>query len=122
MAVILVVDDEKEVVDMLQEFLLIKGYTVYTAVNGREALDLVKKVRPHIVLLDIIMPEMDGITVLKEIKKIDPAIGVVMATAVKDEALGKSAIDMGAYDYVVKPFDLNYLENVLLVKMVEMMG
>ncbi len=122
MAVILVVDDEKEVVDMLQEFLLAKGYTVHTARNGREALDLVKKVRPHIVLLDIIMPEMDGITVLKEIKKIDPAIGVVMATAVKDEALGKGAMDMGAYDYVVKPFDLNYLENVLLVKMVEMVG
>jgi DNA-binding NtrC family response regulator len=122
MARILVVDDEKEVVDLLQEFLSGKGYTVYTAQNGREAMAMVKEVRPHIVLLDIIMPEMDGIATLKEIKKLDPVIGVVMATAVQDEHLAKSAMAMGAYDYVVKPFDLYYLENVLMVKMADLLG
>jgi len=122
MATILVVDDEKEVTELLEEFLSDKGYTVYTAQNGRMAVEITKKIRPHIVLLDIMMPEMDGITTLKELKKIDPAIGVVMATAVKDEELAKSTMAMGAYDYVVKPFNLDYLENVLLTKMVDILG
>lgn len=120
-ATVLIVDDEQEIIDMLREFLSAKGYTVHTARNGREALAIVKKVHPHIVLLDIIMPEMDGITVLKEIKKIDSAVSIVMATAVKDADLARSAMSMGAYDYVVKPFDLHYLENVLFVKMVDIL-
>ncbi len=119
---ILVVDDEVEVLGMLEAFLSAKGYTVHTAQSGRGALELVKEVRPHIVLLDIMMPEMSGIEVLKKIKAMDPAIGVVMATAIKDEELAKKTMELGAYDYIVKPFNLNYLENVLLVKMADILG
>jgi two-component system response regulator AtoC len=122
MARILVVDDEVEVLDMLKVFLSAKGYTVHTAQSGRAALELVKQVRPHIVLLDIIMPEMSGIDVLKKIKTMDPTIGVVMATAIKDEDLAKKAMKLGAYDYIAKPFDLDYLENVLMVKMADILG
>lgn len=119
---ILVVDDEEEVLNTLTKFLTIKGYDVYTAEDGLKAIEKVKEVRPHIVLLDIIMPGMGGIDALKEIKKIDPGVGVIMATAVTDEELAKRTIQLGAYDYITKPFDLNYIETVVLVKIIQMIG
>ena len=81
---ILVVDDEVEACNALEEFLKVKGYDVWTAYNGQSALEKVKEVRPHIVLLDMIMPGMGGMEVLQEIKKLDPAIGVIMVTVVTD--------------------------------------
>ena len=121
---ILVVDDEIEVCNSLKRFLSIKGkgYEVDTANSGKEAVRKVKENRPHIVLLDIIMPGMSGIDTLKEIKKIDPNIGVIMATAVADEEIAKRALQLGAYDYILKPFDLNYLETVLMVKIIDVIG
>ena len=68
---ILVVDDELEVCNALREFLSLKGYEVHTAQDGVTAISQVKEVKPHIVLLDMIMPGMGGIDVLKEIKRID---------------------------------------------------
>ena len=122
MARILVVDDEVEVCNILKKFLVSKGYEVYTALDGETAVSKTKEVRPHIVLLDIIMPGMNGIDTLKEIKKVDPAVGVIMVTAVVDEELAKRAFELGAYEYITKPLDLNYLENVLMVKMVDLLG
>lgn len=119
---ILVVDDEEEVLNTLKEFLTVKGYEVHTARDGLEAIEKMKEVRPHVVFLDIIMPGMGGIDALKEIKKIDPLVGVIMATAVTDEELGKRTLQLGAYDYITKPFDLNYIETVVLVKIIQIMG
>lgn len=117
---ILVVDDEKDICALLKEFLDLKGYDTYTAFDGKTALKMFKEIRPDVVLLDIVMPGMTGIEVLKEIKKRSPSTAVVMATAVTDEETAKRALEQGAYDYVVKPFDLNYLETVLMVKMAEL--
>lgn len=119
---ILVVDDEVEVCNVLKEFLSSKDYEVYTALDGPTAISKVKEVRPHIVLLDIIMPGVGGIDALKEIKKVDPRVGVVMVTAVTDQELAKRAIELGAYDYITKPMDLNYLETVLMVKIIDLLG
>ncbi len=118
MGKILVVDDEIEVVRLLKDFLTSKDYEVYTALNGAEALALVKEVKPDIVLLDIIMPGMGGIDTLKEIKKIDPTTAVIMVTAVIDEELAKRAVNLGAFDYITKPINIDYLETCVLVKMV----
>lgn len=117
---VLVVDDEKDVCDLLKEFLDFKGYDTYTAFDGGTALKMVEEIRPDVLLLDIVMPGMSGIEVLKEIKKRDFSTAVVMATAVADEEIAKRTLQLGAYDYVIKPFDLNYLETVLLVKMAEL--
>ena len=68
------------------------------------------------------MPGMGGIAALKEIKQIDPAIGVIMATAVYDEETARETIDAGAYDYVTKPFDFQYLETTVLIKLMKMLG
>jgi len=119
---ILVVDDEIHACDVLEKFFNLKGYEVYTAQDGQAAINKVKEFRPHIVLLDIMMPGMGGIDVLKEIKKIDPAAGVIMVTAVADEELAKRALELGAYDYITKPVNLNYLETVVIVKIVDFLG
>ncbi len=120
MARILVVDDEQEVCDMLKKFLTRREHTVYTALDGEEALSIVKEERPHIVLLDIRMPKMNGIECLKCIKEIDKEVGVIMITAVKEEEIGKQALKLGAFDYITKPLSLKYLEDCLMVKLLQM--
>ncbi|MFH1683780.1 MAG: response regulator [Candidatus Margulisiibacteriota bacterium] len=116
---ILVVDDEQAVCDVLKKFLGKKGYTGLTALSGQEALEIIKNEKPKIVLLDIRMPEMNGIEVLKKIREIDQQIGIVMITAVHEEETAKKCIKLGAYDYITKPFGLEYLENVLMVKLLD---
>ena len=118
MGKILVVDDEVEVVRLLKDFLTSKGYEVHTALNGTEAIALVKEVKPDIVLLDIIMPGIGGIDTLKEIKKIDPTTAVIMITAVIDEELANRAVKLGAFDYITKPINIDYLETCVMVKMI----
>jgi len=119
---ILVVDDEITIRNGLKEFLSLKGYEVYTASDGRSGIAKVKEVRPHIVLLDIMMPGMGGIEVLKEIKKVDPAVGVIIVTGVLDNEVAKRTIASGAYEYIAKPIDLGYLETALMVKMIDLLG
>ena len=119
---ILVVEDEITIRNVLREFLSLKGYEVYTALDGAAAIAKVKELRPHIVLLDIMMRGMGGIQVLKEIKKIDPRAGVIMVTGVGDNELGRRALELGAYDYITKPVNFDYLETVLRVKMIDLLG
>jgi DNA-binding response OmpR family regulator len=119
---ILVVDDEIAICNLLKDFLAAKGYEVYTALDGRTAITKLKKDRPHIVLLDIMMPGMDGIETLRAIKKINPRVVVIMITAIADNELGLRTLKLGAYDYICKPFDLTYLEDVLTVKMIDLLG
>ena len=119
---ILVVDDEIEACNALKEFLTLKDYEVDTALDGPTALSKIKEDKPHIVLLDMIMPEMGGVEVLKEINKIDPDIGVIMVTVVTDHAQAKETLKLGAYDYITKPVDLNYLETVVMVKILDLLG
>ncbi len=107
---ILIVDDEPEICSLLSDFLAKKGFQVIVAISGQEAISLVKKEKPQLVLLDIKMPGMDGILTLKKIKEIDKEIGVIMITAVQDTELANQAINLGAYDYIAKPFNFEYLE------------
>jgi CheY-like chemotaxis protein len=110
MARVLVVDDEPAAVELLREFFVGKGYDVTTASSGQEALQRVKENRPHLMLLDICMPGMDGLTVLQKTRQIDQEVGVIMVTAINEEETGRQALSLGAFDYVVKPVDLAYLD------------
>jgi DNA-binding response OmpR family regulator len=110
---VLIVDDEIEVCKALELFLTKKGYRVSIATDGTSALELVRENKPDIVLLDIIMPGMWGTDVLKQIKKIDPLINVIMTTAVGDENEVKKALKAGALDYLIKPLDLRKLADLL---------
>jgi len=117
---ILVVDDEPDAVELLQEFLTSKGYEVITASDGEEALRKVKSERPHLILLDVRMPKMNGLEVLRQVRQIDKEVGVIMVTAVNEEETGRQALELGAFDYIVKPLDLEYLEKSLWYKVTTM--
>ena len=119
MSIVLVVDDEIEACKVLDEFLSSKGHEVHTACDGHAAIEKIKEVKPHLVLLDMIMPGMHGIEVLKEIKNIDSMVKVVMVTVVTDEEQAGETFEVGAYDYITKPVDLSRLEAVLLATMLD---
>ena len=122
MARILIVDDEEEVLVLLSKELRDRDYEVDTALSGEEALEKIKENRPHLMLLDIRMPGMDGVETLKKAREIDPRLAVVMVTAVAEEDIAKDAIKMGAHDYITKPIDLNYLNLVVMTKIVDLIG
>ena len=107
---VLVVDDDAVVRTALRRFLSDQGYLTVDASGGEEALALLKRVRPHLVLLDIDMPEMGGVETLRRIRESDPAVGVMMVTADDEPETMALCRELGAYDYLVKPFDLQYLE------------
>ncbi|MDP3732076.1 MAG: response regulator [Candidatus Omnitrophota bacterium] len=113
---ILVVDDDLQIRSLLEKFLIKKGFYALSAASGEEALEKIKTAKPIIVLLDIKMPGMDGLMTLKRIKEINEDIGVIMITGVEDEDIGEVALKSGAYDYITKPLDLDYLEMCLLTK------
>jgi DNA-binding response OmpR family regulator len=121
MARVLIVDDEPDAVELLREFLTAKGYEVLAASDGEEALHKVKEDRPHLILLDVRMPKMNGLEVLKQVREIDHEVGVIMVTAVNEEETGRQALKLGAFDYITKPLDFQYLERSLWCKISTML-
>ena len=118
MAKILVVDDEVKICELLQRFFEKKGYTVITSNNGMDATEKVQNESPDVMLLDIRMPGMDGIEVLKCVREFNKKIGIIMVTAVMDEDIAKSAMKLGADEYITKPIDLEHLEMHVLVDLI----
>ena len=113
---ILIVDDELGVRESLRMILKDK-YNLFIHSAGKEALESVRKNHIDVALLDIKMPQMDGIELLKKIKKIDPDIRVVMVTGYGTLDTAVEAIRTGAVDYICKPFDKNKLEEVIIKEM-----
>jgi PAS domain S-box-containing protein len=109
---ILVVDDELGPRESLR-MLLKPSYQITTADGGRAALEILPKVRPDVVILDIKMPEMDGLEVLRRVKRVDPTIEVVMITAYASLETVKLALTHGAFEYLIKPFSRQDLEAVV---------
>ena len=101
---ILVVDDDLNICELLKLYLENDGYVVYTANDGKQAVDMFKNKTPDLVLLDIMLPKMDGWQVCREIRKTS-SVPIIMLTA-KGETFDKVlGLELGADDYVVKPFD-----------------
>jgi len=107
---ILVVDDEEPVRDVLCEYFESQGFGVEAAPDGEAALAALGRLRPDLVLLDVRMPGIDGVEVLRRIRRADPDVPVIMVTANEDVALAKEMLKLGAFDYVAKPFDFSYLD------------
>ncbi|MDV2496215.1 MAG: response regulator [bacterium] len=114
---ILVVDDERAVCKELRLFLEDKGYSVVEAYSGDEALAAYRQESPDVVLLDIRMPGKDGVETLRELKELDPDASVIMVTAVHEEDIAKKAMSEGAFDYITKPINREYLEMALMTKL-----
>jgi two-component system chemotaxis response regulator CheY len=103
---VLLVDDSIMIRTILKGLLVQEGWEVVgEAENGREALDLYRSLKPDLVILDITMPEMDGLTALVELLTIDKDAKVVMCSAVGDKGTVFQAIRSGAKDFIIKPFD-----------------
>ncbi len=118
MTQILVVDDETAVREVLIEFLEDHGFTAEGAANGPTALSLLPQLRPQVVLLDIAMPGMNGLETLKRIRKQSHAPAVIMISGHADHDMALQALDLGAYDFIQKPLDFQYLERTLIAKIV----
>ncbi|MBP7055465.1 MAG: response regulator [Candidatus Omnitrophica bacterium] len=115
---ILTVDDEIGIDSFFYDFFTARNYEVFTASNGKEAIEIVKKKSPRIVLLDINMRGMSGLEVLKKIKEIDRSIVVIMVTGMKSDDTVREAFSAGADDYLTKPLSLEYLDKVVFLKYV----
>ncbi|MBP1989351.1 response regulator transcription factor [Paenibacillus eucommiae] len=105
---LLLVDDEKKVLEFMEPFLQQEGYHTLTARTGKEALRLAKEVRPSLVILDWMMPEMSGIDVCRELRKLGQ-MGIIMVTARIEESDKIIGLEVGADDYLTKPFSLREL-------------
>ncbi len=113
---ILIVDDDGQAREVLLRFLLGKGYEAKAVSSGKEGLALLEAFAPRLVLLDLNMPEMDGRTVLGLIRLVRPETAVFVISGQGDDATVRSCLDQGASDFIVKPFDFEYLELSLLAK------
>ena len=104
---VLIVDDDNKFTKMLQFLFETKGFTVKSAENGIDALEMLKKSMPDAIILDIMMPEMDGCELMKEIKAdaLMKEVPVVVLTAVKSDESKNELLSLGAYDYFEKPFN-----------------
>lgn len=116
MVKLLVADDEQKICSLLQHFFSDRGYRVLTAHDGPSALACIQAERPHLVFLDLRMPGMGGLEILQAAKAIDPTVKIIIITAIEDEATIQKARELGATDYVIKPFSLEYLKEEVLAK------
>lgn len=116
---ILVVDDEPEICELVGEFLARRGYRVKTASGGEQALEAIKAEMPDLVLLDIYMPGVNGVEVVRQLKTANllEKLGVIMLTASQEEPLLQEALNLGAFDVLSKPVNLDELELAVAVKL-----
>ena len=111
MTKLLVVDDEPEICDFLKSFFEDRGFEVRTALSGEDALREAEAFRPQVMLLDIKMAGIDGLSVLKKVKQRLPRTKVIMVTALETTDKIEEAMRLGADNYITKPLSLEYLEN-----------
>lgn len=109
---ILIADDKKYMRNFLTDFLS-RDYNILTANNGEEAVRRAREEKPDLVLLDVQMPEMNGLQALSQIKNINPNIAVIMVTGCESKSVVDKAMSLGAYDYISKPFDLEKLRKTI---------
>ena len=101
---ILICDDEKDIVTALKIYLEAEGYTTFTAGNGLEALDVLRREKIHLALLDVMMPELDGISALSRLRE-ESNVPVILLTAKSEDTDKVLGLNVGADDYVTKPFN-----------------
>jgi len=119
---ILVVDDQESIRQLLKKFFTEKGFQVLEAKNGYEAVQTVRSQKVAAVLLDLEMPIMGGLETLPKLLEVNPKLGVVMVTGIGDMEKVSEAMELGAYGYVLKPFDFLYLELVVLSRLTIAVG
>src|SRR5271170_1894664 len=110
---ILVVDDEESIREFFEIMLKREGYEVFTAPNGKEALEALKRQPADLIISDIQMPEMSGMELLSKVREMDPEMVVIMITAFGSTETAVEAMKLGAYDYVLKPFKIDEVKIII---------
>ncbi|OLC43273.1 MAG: hypothetical protein AUG11_00125 [Nitrospirae bacterium 13_1_20CM_2_62_14] len=118
MATIMVVDDEPMVRNLLSQFLTLRGYRVCPAKDGPDALSLVKQEHPQLVILDVYMPGMNGVDVLRQLRANDYKGAVIALSASQDEEMLQEMLELGSVDIMGKPVDLERLAMMVEVSLV----
>jgi len=113
MTKILVIDDEQSIRNLLDTILRRKGYDVVLADSGRQGLELFRRERPDVIVLDLKMPEMDGLTVLRQIHSLDPKKPVIVLTGAGTPEVEQQVRALGVTEYVEKEFSLHLLGDSL---------
>lgn len=116
---ILVVDDEPGIRKSLKDCLENDGYLVTTASSGAEALAAVEVHRPDLILLDVLMPEMNGLETLRKIRERDRVVRVIIITVLHSEQFARDAMENGANDCLPKPIDIDYLHFSILTQLAQ---
>ena len=106
-AKIMIIDDEKGLVDVIRDFLEERGFLVTAAYDGKNGIEIIRKSKPDLIILDILMPDMDGRAVLKKLKKEKDLkdIPVIILSGKTDQFDRNYLLELGAYEYVTKPYD-----------------
>jgi DNA-binding NtrC family response regulator len=115
---ILIIDDDKSIRDTLSVFLSESGFKISSARNGEDGVEICEKERPELIICDLKLPKISGFDVLKKIREIDSSIPIIIMTAYGDSHSTIEAIQLGAYDYIEKPLDIDRL-NVLIKRTLE---
>ena len=118
---LLVVDDDTEVREFMKSFFEERGFDVRMAADGKEAVEEAEKMRPHLILLDVQMPVMDGTKALSLIKQTQPHVKVIMITGLDTQEKIEGAMRLGADHYITKPLRLDYLEKQVMNIISELM-
>src|SRR2546429_5775645 len=114
MATLLLIDDDPDLLpDQVGHVFPAPAHRVEIARTGREGLERISDVRPDVILLDLRLPDQSGLDVLKQLRQIDARIPVVLVTAVRSAESAIEAMRQGAYDYLLKPLDLQELDRVI---------
>jgi two-component system, chemotaxis family, chemotaxis protein CheY len=113
MAKVLVIDDEQGIRDLLDMLLRRKGYDVIVAESGQKGLECFRRERPDVLVLDLKMPEMDGLTVLRQIRSLDPIMPVIILTGAGTPETEQQVRALGVTEYVEKEFSLHLLGDAL---------
>ncbi|HAM40413.1 MAG TPA: hypothetical protein DCP69_03510, partial [Candidatus Omnitrophica bacterium] len=116
MVKLLVADDEQKICHLLKTFFSERGYHVLVAHDGPSTIQCIRTERPHLVFLDLRMPGLNGLEILKEAKALDATMKIIVITAMEDDETIQKARELGASDYVIKPFTLEYLKEEVLGK------
>lgn len=110
---ILIIDDEEDIRSMLENFFESLNYRTISAADLNQAVFLMNRQQPDIVFLDIVLPGVNGIEILKLLKRLLPDLIVVMMSGFATEPKAKAALDLGAFDYLNKPFDMSHVKSML---------
>lgn len=113
MAKILIMDDEPALRNIIFNMLKPSGHTLFFAENGTQAIEIGKKEKPDLALLDMRVPDHDGLEVLAELKRIDPTIQCVILSGFQDTEYAVEAIKKGAFEYLLKPFKISEVLEVI---------